>query len=141
MRIKLASVILVMGLFATSMAPANAVFGLSKCERVKKQVLAHEATWKRLAADFAPAMDKNGQFFPESTFNSYVSKMNKSLNHGVVMYRFQRNNPKCFTITQNEQISRNWTAINTGIVEWNKIYFDSYWNRFPIFKVTSIYSR
>ena len=42
MRIKLASAIVVIGLLVASMTPASAVFGLSKCEKVKKQIISEE---------------------------------------------------------------------------------------------------
>jgi hypothetical protein len=42
MRIKLASALVAIGLLASSIAPANAIFGLSKCEKVKKQILSEE---------------------------------------------------------------------------------------------------
>ena len=42
MRSKLASGLVVIGLLASSMAPANAIFGLSKCEKVKKQITNEE---------------------------------------------------------------------------------------------------
>ena len=42
MRLKLASALVTIGLLASSMTPASAVFGLSKCEKVKKQVVTVE---------------------------------------------------------------------------------------------------
>jgi len=39
MKRKLASALIVTGLLGFSMTPANAVFGLSKCEKVKKEML------------------------------------------------------------------------------------------------------
>lgn len=42
MRLRLASALFVIGLLASSMAPADAVFGLSKCEKVKKQITNEE---------------------------------------------------------------------------------------------------
>ena len=42
MRTKLASAVVVFGLLASSMTPANAIFGLSKCEKVKKQITNEE---------------------------------------------------------------------------------------------------
>jgi len=42
MRTKLALALAVIGLLASSMAPASAVFGLSKCEKVKKTILTEE---------------------------------------------------------------------------------------------------
>lgn len=141
MKKTLASALIVICLLGSSIAPASAVLGLSKCEKVKKQVLVYEVTWKRLAADFSPAMGKNGKYFPENTFNSYVTKMNKLLDHSVIMYRYERNNPKCFTITQNENINMNWSAINVGIIEWNKIYYGAYYQSFPMVRFISIYNQ
>ena len=42
MRIKLASALIIMGLLASSMAPASAIFGLSKCEKAKSQITSLE---------------------------------------------------------------------------------------------------
>jgi len=45
MRTKLASAIVILGLFGSSTAsivPASAVFGLSKCEKIKKQITSEE---------------------------------------------------------------------------------------------------
>jgi hypothetical protein len=42
MKRKLASTIVVVGLLASSTTPANAIFGLSKCEKVKKQITNEE---------------------------------------------------------------------------------------------------
>jgi hypothetical protein len=42
MQRKLASAIVIVGLLASSMTPANAIFGLSKCEKVKKQITNEE---------------------------------------------------------------------------------------------------
>ena len=58
MRLKLASSILVMGLLGSSMTPASAVFGLSKCEKVKKAIQAEEAVGRESWQDFDVERDK-----------------------------------------------------------------------------------
>ena len=43
---------LVLGLLGSSFPLAQALFGLSKCEKVKKQILAYEKTEKPMIADW-----------------------------------------------------------------------------------------
>ena len=52
MKKKLASALVVIGLLASSVAPASAIFGLSKCEKVKKQVLAWQKIEKPMIQDW-----------------------------------------------------------------------------------------
>lgn len=53
MRKKLVSALLAIGLLASSMAPASAVFGLSKCEKVKKEIKHEESIGLLYFRDFA----------------------------------------------------------------------------------------
>ena len=106
MRRKLASALVVMGLLASSMAPANAILGLSQCEKVKKQILNYEKQEKPLAQKWVPA---NGQLHSRFTLeqNKVFFNLHKSIvKLEVKMYTLEKNNPKCFTITQNEYINR-----------------------------------
>ena len=106
MRRKLTTALVVIGLLTSSVSPANAILGLSKCEKVKKQILAYENQEKVLAQKWVPA---NGQ--PHSRFTFAQNQIFFDLHRSIVklevkMYTLEKYNPKCFTITQNEYIKR-----------------------------------
>jgi hypothetical protein len=118
MRKKLTSALIVVGLLASSMAPASAVFGLSKCEKVKKQILNYEKQERVLAVRWAPA---NGQLHNNFTLsqNRNFFNLHKSIvNLEVKIFTLEKNNPKCFTITQNEFI----TKVYPYWKEWENYY-------------------
>ena len=104
----LLSAFLVLAMTFPLVTPAQAIFGLSTCEKVKKQVHSYEEQidarstyWskylnKTIPRSLVPLFDK--QRSPE---NDLLVKLNK----------LQYNNPQCFTRTQNEQIiarKKNW---------------------------------
>jgi len=118
MRTKLATAIVALGLLASSMAPASAVLGLSKCEKVKKEIRALERTEK------AKIMSWNRNWAGKDAVNlvSYRKQSDQEwlyiVNIEVKMYSLERNNPKCFTITQNLYIKKNlplWQDIKQRI--------------------------
>ena len=103
MRTKLASVFVVMSLLASMafIAPASAVFGLSKCEKVKKQILAYEKTEKPLIADW---QNYSGQWiwdYPQKSQLEIQKRWTNIVNLEVKMYSLEINNPKCFSNSQN----------------------------------------
>ena len=106
MRIKLASAIVVIGLLVASMTPASAVFGLSKCEKVKKEIRALEKIEK------AKILSWNRNWAGKDAVNlvSYRKQSDQEwlyiVNMEVKLYSLERNNPKCFTITQNLYIEK-----------------------------------
>ena len=106
MKRKLASALIIMGLLASSMAPASAVFGLSKCEKVKKEIRGLEKTEK------AKIMSWNRNWAGKDAINlvTYHKQSDQEwlyiVNIEVKMYSLERNNPKCFTITQNLYIKK-----------------------------------
>ena len=105
----------------SSIAPANAIFGLSKCEKVKKQVLAYESQEKALAQKWGPA---NGQLHSRFTLmqNQFFFSLHKSIvNLEVKMYTIEKNNPSCFTITQNEYINKVYPLWK----EWESYYLNN----------------
>jgi hypothetical protein len=97
--------------------PAQAVFGLSACEKVKKQVLEYE---KQINGIVSYWYAYKGKKIP----SSLVSKFNKQVLGGndVVqqLTKFEYNNPKCFTRTQNEEIQGRKTS------DWNMTQFVKY---------------
>ena len=145
MKTKLATAVVVIGLLASSMAHADAILGLSQCEKVKKQILIYESQEKPLAQKWVPA---NGQLHSRFTlaqnkifFNLYKSIVKLE----VKMYTLEKNNPKCFTITQNEYINKvypywkerdNYYKFNPTYVFnprlipiWSEISWDSIYNQ------------
>ena len=106
MRTKLASAVVVIGLLVASMTPASAAFGLSKCEKVKKEIRALEKIEK------AKILSWNKNWAGKDAVNlvSYRKQSDQEwlyiVNMEVKMYSLERNNPKCFTITQNLYIEK-----------------------------------
>ena len=102
-----------MGLLASSMTPASAVFGLTKCEKVKKQVLRLESElnaqinyWNRKISQQAdPKLIPKLQAFDSANLVSEVWKV-------------QYNNPKCFTRTQNIEIEARKNLTTRDLVLW-----------------------
>ena len=141
MRTKLASAVVVIGLLVASMTPASAAFGLSKCEKVKKEIRALEKIEK------AKILSWNKNWAGKDAVNlvSYRKQSDQEwlyiVNMEVKMYSLERNNPKCFTITQNLYIEKYlplWQDIKQRIaygestntngfgvfakLNWNSIY-------------------
>ena len=121
MKTKIASTIVILSLLGSSLAsmtPANAILGLSQCEKVKKQILNYEKQEKPLAQKWVPA---NGQLHSRFTLeqNKVFFNLHKSIvKLEVKMYTLEKNNPKCFTITQNEYIKRVYPIWK----EWETYY-------------------
>jgi hypothetical protein len=101
MRMKLASTVIVIGLFASSMAPANALFGLSTCEKVKKQILAFEKTEKPMIAEWGNYAGDWIWDYSQKSQLEIQKKWIKIVNLEVKMYSLEINHPKCFTNSQN----------------------------------------
>ena len=124
MKTKLATAVVVMGLFASSMAPASAVFGLSKCEKVHKEVKAIE---KKFLSDYrsirANAVDDDGTSVLALTSESIITIATIRTNDPIPkIWKIGFNNPKCFTNTQNLQIKsmKNKTISNYfDYTPWN----------------------
>ena len=111
-------ILALLGSSMASMAPANAILGLSKCEKVKKQILSYERQEKLLAQKWVPA---NGQLHSRFTLqqNKVFFNLHKSIvKLEVKMYTLEKNNPKCFTITQNEYIKKVYPLWK----EWETYY-------------------
>ena len=109
MKRKLASAIVALGLLASSMAPASAVFGLSKCEKVKKEMLTLEKQMLDVR-NYQGYTYKQVVFRVESEIwepTAKAVKMYKQLmaNDPIPrIWKLATNNPKCFTNTQNMHI-------------------------------------
>jgi hypothetical protein len=120
MRTKLASALVVMGLLASSMAPANAILGLSQCEKVKKDMLSLEKQIldvhdKGLGYTYEQVYFKEKQKIWEPTAKTAKMFRQVIANDPIPkIWKLATNNPKCFTNTQNMQIKKleNFTYKN-----------------------------
>ena len=101
MKRKLASAIVVFGLLASSMTPASAVFGLSKCEKVKKQILAWQEIEKPMIKDWQNYAGDWIWSYPSESHRELQNRWKNIVNLEVKMYSLEINNPKCFTNSQN----------------------------------------
>jgi hypothetical protein len=108
MRTKLASAIVALGLLASSMAPASAVFGLSKCEKVKKQILSYEKKEAALNREVSSFAGQLAWQFTISQNRSNYLKMKNYAAFELTYLRYAYNNSKCFTRSQNEFISASY---------------------------------
>jgi hypothetical protein len=100
------SVILVFCLLGSSLTPAQAIFGLSKCEKVKKQILAYEKTEKPMIADW---QNYSGEWiwnYSQESQRKIQKRWTNIVNLEVKMYSLEINNPKCFTNSQNIYIKK-----------------------------------
>ena len=90
----------------SSIVPAEAILGLSNCEKVKKEIRGLEKTEK------AKIMSWNRNWAGKDAINlvTYHKQSDQEwlyiVNIEVKMYSLERNNPKCFTITQNLYIKK-----------------------------------
>lgn len=99
---------LVMGLLASSAAPATAAFGLSKCEKVKKQILSYEKkeiVLNRQVSSFAGQLAY--QFSLSQNKSNYL-KMKNYASFELTYLKYAYNNAKCFTRSQNEFINYSY---------------------------------
>ena len=106
MRIKLASAIVVMGLLASSMAPANAIFGLSKCEKVKKQILSEEKV-SIILYDLTRKYRDSAIKDNSATWGDYstvLSKENLGRQSDIKVFDLMIKNSSCFSAEINANV-------------------------------------
>jgi hypothetical protein len=124
MKRKLVSAGVAIGLLVASMAPASAILGLSKCEKVHKEVKTIE---KKFLSDYrgirANAVDDDGTSVLALTPASILLIATIRTNDPIPkIWKIGFNNPKCFTNTQNLQIKsmKNKTISNYfDYTPWN----------------------
>ena len=111
MRTKLASVIVILGLFGSSMAsipPASALFGLSQCEKVKKKILSYEKQKVALSRGVSSFAGQLAYKFTINQNRSNYLKMKNFASFELTYLRYAYNNSKCFTRSQNEFINSSY---------------------------------
>ena len=112
MKRKLASAALVIGLLASSMTPASAIFGLSRCEKVKKEVNLFEREYfevrKGLRGKDYTYTFKGRSFTFFIPIEKSIKRIDKLIANDPLpkIWKIATNNPKCFTNTQNMQVSK-----------------------------------
>jgi methyltransferase-like protein len=112
MRLKLASAIVVIGLLASSIAPANAIFGLSKCEKAVKAIKNEDSIGHELFADFDLVRDRyianrsltQSQSREISRLAIYVA------DSAINSYTITTKNSKCFNARQNARFRKELEA-------------------------------
>jgi len=95
------------------MTPADAVFGLSKCEKVKKQVLSLESQINEQSIYW------NGKKSQKADVN-LIPKLEAYVAANLVgeLWKLEYNNPKCFTRTQNIEINARKNLKPDDLVVW-----------------------
>jgi hypothetical protein len=102
MRTKLASALVVIGLLSSSMIPANAIFGLSKCEKIKKQITNEEKVGLLLHKKYSAqkqivlAMD-NPTWSDLNNAHSYLPDV---IDSDLRIFSLVDKNSSCFTTQQ-----------------------------------------
>ena len=106
------SLLLVLGMTIPMATPANAIFGLSKCEKVKKQILQTESLIESFPNKMRITKKKTNYLYAIGTDEIQVltaksQKMLKELNQNDPIYLIWKlgfNNSDCFTNTQKLRI-------------------------------------
>jgi hypothetical protein len=106
MRTKLATALVVFGLLTSSVAPANAIFGLSKCEKVKKQILNEEKV-SIILYDLTrkyrdSAIDDNSATWGE--VSTVLSKENLGIQSDIKVFDLMIKNSSCFSAEINANV-------------------------------------
>jgi hypothetical protein len=113
MKKRLTAGLLVIGLSALSLTPANAIFGLSNCEKVKKQVISLESKINKQSVYWIGKKSQRADLNLIPQLEAY-----DSANLVGELWKLEYNNPKCFTRTQNIEINAR-KNLNTGdLVSW-----------------------
>jgi len=91
--------VMILALFISATAPANAIFGLSKCEKVKKQVLLEE----QIGLGFWKVYRAEVKGFKTATVDQMKSLTSSYLlitGSKEKVYQLLEKNKKCFTTAQ-----------------------------------------
>lgn len=94
--------LLIILVMSVSMSPANAIFGLSKCEKVKKQIFKEENVrkelWKNLATNRKNVQAKKKILVGDiiDIGNDYL----RTLSSDLIMFELARKNSGCFNAKQ-----------------------------------------
>jgi hypothetical protein len=119
MRTKLASAIVILGLLGSSITPANAIFGLSRCEKATKSILAEEKigfeSWKYYAQLVANHNSDSKWTRSIAQAIAEVYKSDKSV------WLIAQKNAKCYTPAQNAEIRRQISLTDKEILHYKML--------------------
>ena len=112
MRMRIATGLVVMVMMGSFITPAHAIFGLSKCEKVKKEVNSLEKQYYEVRDGLGGK--KYTYTFKGNSFTFFIptEKSVKVIDNLIAndplpkIWKLATNNPKCFTNTQNMQIPK-----------------------------------
>ena len=90
--------------------PAQAIFGLSACEKVKKQVLSLEKIEKPIIDKWNMKAGDNYSLWSVRMKQIFQQQWIELVNLEVKMYSLEMNNLKCFTNTQQIYIKKVYPA-------------------------------
>jgi len=145
MKTKLASAMVVIGLLASSVAPASAIFGLSKCEKVKKKILSEEAIGKESWKEFDVMRDE--YISDKKVTNGEVVSLFRLVNlvhkSDSIVYGIASENTSCFTSKMNAYIrntqaetKRTFDEISKNLNKFDSKYSDqTNVDGYPYFKI------
>ena len=122
MRIKLASSFVVVCLLVSFMAPAQAIFGLSKCEKVKKEIQAEEAVGKESWKEFDQQRDNliAKGFLTNSQTNELMSLLLLVTQSDLSVKQISVKNIKCFDNKTNATNRKNLATAKSDIKLMNE---------------------
>ena len=117
--------------------PASAIFGLSTCEKVKKEILQKEKAVDSMIRYYnnrfgGRDVGINNRIWKNGEKKEAHEKFLQFWGNYLSLYTIGRNNPKCFTITQRDEIATQYKLSKSMVYKWKDInWFHSQWN-YPI---------
>ena len=136
MRVKLASVLIVIGLLGSSMTPANAIFGLSKCEKMKKSInYEYSITlelWKNIKADLKK---EDSPFSMSSNLGMRALDLNESF---LRAYKLAKSNPSCFSVSTYAKILNMTNTYSRNVKGWKEYVSSPTIFQFGLFEAKQI---
>jgi hypothetical protein len=145
---KLTSALLVIGLMTSSMAPASAIFGLSKCEKVKKQIKNELAIGDALFKAYRSSVYKIQPIKVTETYGAKYEKYQKyesALNalslvfeSDIKAWGIAQKSPQCFSVDQNSAIRTALRTFNSSSTKINQAIAKR--DIFAQFDLTEIYT-
>lgn len=116
--------ILILGFFLP-IQPASAVLGLSKCEKVKKAVLAEEKIGRESWKFYDRMRSAHGGDYKFSV--KIAESVLEIYRSDKTIYATAIKNPKCFSSSQNAAIRRGLAYTNSMISSWTKFVATENW--------------
>jgi hypothetical protein len=104
----LISISLIIGVLGSSIVPADAIFGLSKCEKVKKQILQEE----KISISLGEYREKTRLEFIQkknptySDLADYYYQIIVSIESDLKVYSLMVKNPSCYATNINASVRR-----------------------------------